>query len=817
MSTAFECINAIKEATDGKITDKQMEDILLTLQKKSATKRKRTPTLSEQEALIQSADELITENNIALAIKKRNHAINVLRKTTRDDFYKKITTGSKFDIADAIHALNVGMEGNRYGLGRSVDAVSHALESELVGGMVHDLRSAGLLKVAKTSDPDFELSVAKEMARLNGDVKVTPTGDKNAEKLAAIFVKYTESARALQNKAGAFIRKLPGYITRQGHDQLKIIKAGKERWVSRMKELLDPTTFDEIDDIDKFLDKTYTNLATGDHSGFDASEWMLGFQGPGNLAKRLSAERVLHFKNPESWIAYNNEFGRNSLFESVVNGLGIAARNTSVMRTWGVNPGASFEADIAQAISKAKDANQLDTVKKLTNWSVKAEFNAVTGNTLMKGDPSRAAFHAGVRSLISMSKLGGVVVSSLLDLPVRASVLRHNGMNFLDAQRKSLTSLFEGKSNSEKREIADLLNVGTQGLLGGVFERFHATDSIPGSLTKTTNLFFKMSLLTQWTDASSKGTGLILSRNLANQISDAKPFNALNDRLQATLLRYGIGQKEWELLSKADLNVADSEKFLMADAVRALPDNLFETTTERENLATSLSTYYSDQVRESMTFAGAKEKTLITQGISAGTPAGEAIRYIMQFKTFPLTFITKHLNREFNRGGQLDKTGLFSLMLTTTALGYVVMSTKDILKGRNPRTADDALEASKLFTAAMVQGGGLGLYGDFLFGEANRMGGGLIGSLAGPAAGMLEQYSAVLYAARTGKDPRAKAFKAVVDSTPFMNLFYTRMAMDHLFLYSIQESLNPGYLRRYERNIKNNNNQTFWLPPTSAK
>jgi hypothetical protein len=36
----------------------------------------------------------------------------------------------------------------------------------------------------------------------------------------------------------------------------------------------------------------------------------------------------------------------------------------------------------------------------------------------------------------------------------------------------------------------------------------------------------------------------------------------------------------------------------------------------------------------------------------------------------------------------------------------------------------------------------------------------------------------------------------------------------YLFLHSLQELLNPGYLRRQEQRIKQQNGQTFWLRPS---
>ena len=51
---------------------------------------------------------------------------------------------------------------------------------------------------------------------------------------------------------------------------------------------------------------------------------------------------------------------------------------------------------------------------------------------------------------------------------------------------------------------------------------------------------------------------------------------------------------------------------------------------------------------------------------------------------------------------------------------------------------------------------------------------------------------------------------------PFVNLFYTRMALDYLVLYRLQEAVNPGFLRRMERRIERENAQHFVLPPSQA-
>jgi len=57
-----------------------------------------------------------------------------------------------------------------------------------------------------------------------------------------------------------------------------------------------------------------------------------------------------------------------------------------------------------------------------------------------------------------------------------------------------------------------------------------------------------------------------------------------------------------------------------------------------------------------------------------------------------------------------------------------------------------------------------------------------------------------------------KLFKS---NLPYGNLFYVKPALDYLLWYQLQETINPGYLRRMERRIERENDQTFYIPPSS--
>jgi hypothetical protein len=192
------------------------------------------------------------------------------------------------------------------------------------------------------------------------------------------------------------------------------------------------------------------------------------------------------------------------------------------------------------------------------------------------------------------------------------------------------------------------------------------------------------------------------------------------------------------------------------------------------------------------------------------------LRLFWQFKSFGIAVMQRAFLREFHgygpKFGISQVKGLSTLMLGSLAFGYAAMTLKDLVKGKKPRPIDSA----KTWTAAMAQGGGMGIYGDFLFGESSRMGGGFLETLGGPTVGKAADAKRLFDSAKSGDDVAAQALRFAVSNTPGNNLFYTRMAADYLFLYEIQEAINPGYLRRMERKAEQERGQEWWLRPSEA-
>ena len=169
----------------------------------------------------------------------------------------------------------------------------------------------------------------------------------------------------------------------------------------------------------------------------------------------------------------------------------------------------------------------------------------------------------------------------------------------------------------------------------------------------------------------------------------------------------------------------------------------------------------------------------------------------------------KRLKERQDGNGKGAFLGAANLFVWATMFGYISMQSKLMLKGQTPRPAD-----AKTFLAAASQGGGLGILGDFMFGEVNRMGAGPVTSLMGPAASNADSIITLLQQTTRGDADLGDWYRTALDNTPFLNVFWLRTAMNGLILNRIQDALDPGSLERYQRRVEREQGNDFLIPPS---
>ncbi|MGK8664871.1 hypothetical protein [Serratia marcescens] len=837
-----ECEKLVIKAAGRDLSDDELQDVFGQLRRNIDRYQAENASITLEEAALKAADEMVRGDKLARVIEARNKAINLKIRTKLENFLNNSKDSLGADRPDiALSALLVSRNEAAEGFRASASREQGQLEGKYIAGFEHDLNQSGLSKALSSGEYDQEIADALWKV---GRGEPTAGLSKESIKLAEIINKWQEVARLDSNRAGSFIGKLAGYITRQSHDWAKIRGAGYEAWRDTILPRLDQSTFDGVSNRDEFLQSVYNGLASGIHLSNQKSDWLSGFKGGSNQAKRASQERVLHFKDGVAWHEYNKAYGVGNLRESVMSGLTSSARTTGVMRVLGTNPENMFshlfetqQARLKKLNNPAAEADFAGRRRALEN-----ELSEILGYNSIPANSAISRAGATIRAVEGMTKLGGAVISSFNDVGNAAMELRYQGMNLMDAMGKSIAGKLKGYSAADQKEILGYMGIFTDSVRDEMIAKFSGDTSVPGRISRLQRTFFKLNLLNWWTENSRKSMGLVMSNWMAR--NSKSTWSAMNDDLRRVLNSSGITEREWNIYRGMEMDSVRGNQHMTPNGVKYIPDeriaeyvaadglqvNKTSIAAARESLEGKLRGYYLDRVLIAMSEPGARTRAMMKQGTQPGTPLGEAIRFGGQFKSFTGSFMQNTIGREiYGRGytpaelgqsrftslanamrnGNGEKMGLAQLFIWMTALGYVSMQTKLLLKGQTPRPAD-----AKTFLAAAAQGGGLGIMGDFLFGEYNRFGGGLASSLAGPTVGDLDQIRNLFLRARDGDAKAADLLKFGIDHTPFMNLHVVRPAMNYLILNRAQEWLSPGSLERYRHRVEKEQGNTFIVPPS---
>lgn len=831
-----ECIDAIKKAAGEDITDAQVADIAEELDKIVKRVRNQNPADFEQ-AVLDAVDNFGAEMVAAAQIEKRNAALNQRAQLQAYDYIKTVWAD---DPANGLLAFLGGVATARQGARDSVAYAQESLTNHYIGGMIAALEKEGVHSVLTNGNMDREIWTAMhELSTPEPNASVLQGLPPEAVKIAEILNDYNELARVDANLAGAWIKKLPGRVIKQTHDVHRIRAAGFEEWKADVLNW-GVRVNDEVPS-EKLLQDLYTQFASGEHVKFKEGG-VSGFKGFANVGKKMSHERVMHFDGADASFAYNKKYGAGNLAEGMLYGLEHMAQNTALMRRMGPNAEMNLDAVIeraAQAVKREGDPDKLKAFMGEARSIKKTLWPNLTGESRVPGNAMAAKVSSIVRAQQQMSKLGAAVLSAIADIPFFGSEMRYQGGSMLRGMGEAMGGLLEGKTSVEQKELLGMLGVMHDGMKASVAARFDASDAIPGRVAKATQLFFKLSGLRWWTDKLRSTAALSMSHRLASHRS--KGWGELGEDLQRVLGQHGIEADKWDILRAGVAKQADGRDYMTPEGIDDLADDVFAGYLEKRGMKATparirdlrteikdqFRSYFHDRSTVAVIEPDARTRATLLRGTQPGTVEGEFLRHIMLFKSFVASVIQKPIARELygrtaNVDGQLLKalkngngemTGLAQLIVWNTAFGYLAMSAKDMAKGRQPRDPDSV----KTWMAAMAQGGSLGIYGDFLFGDMkNRFGGSALSTLAGPSAGTFDDVVDLFQRFRDGDDTAAQTFRFVQNNTPFINMFYTRWAMDYLVAYRIQEAINPGYLRRMERRVKKQQNQEFVVPPSSV-
>ena len=813
---------------------------------------------AESKTNLKEADDAV---NAALAkeikdkaeIQKKINKLNAIEDEIKiRDWVEWNLANFKDNPKEGMTALLVGTNWQRMGARDSVAAAQDAYYKNLVISFNAKLKEAGVDDLFAKANSDVERKISRVIWELGEGKAVT---EKNADivKLAKVIEDFSETVRKKYNNYGANIEKLPGWIIRQSSDPFQLRnaldvinvknnvksksvngspEANLQAWKDYIKPKLDhKRTFFETDEanIDEFLNNAYNSLIRNENQIVNSAGETFGGK---SMVKKIGAKRVLHFKSADDWYDYNAMFGGQNLKESIFGGFHVAGKNVGMMSKLGSNPQNNYKkiGDLVKS-KLVKDGKQTEAQAVgsfMKDQGGHAKFLAeVDGSVNTVNGFAFAKWGAITRAILSMAKLGGATISAFSDIHLYAKEMKWQGRSYVGGLAEAMGRLARIKNTKQKAEIAEQLGFINDNIIYDLAARYSAGDALNRGFSQVQRTFFKLNGLAWWTNSLKDGAILGMGNYVGKQTKTS--YKNLSSEFKRLINHYGIDEKIWNHIRKMDLDKADDGKvFFNTQKIDNLPDSVIKdiegkTTMSarqlevaRDNLKTRVLGMFLDRSTYAVLEPDARTRGWMKLGLQAGTPQGEAIRFMGQFKAFPFAFGQKMFGREmamWKEGKKIDAfLGMAQLVGGSALFGYVAMTAKDILKGKKPK---DPLN-TKTFFSAMLQGGGLGIYTDFLFGNVQNSTSALA-TIAGPfLTEATKVLSAINYAIKgEGGKAGKQAYLSIKDNIPFLNLFYIKTIFDYAIGYQMMETLSPGSLKRIEKRMKESGQEFLFTKPST--
>lgn len=306
--------------------------------------------------------------------------------------------------------------------------------------------------------------------------------------------------------------------------------------------------------------------------------------------------------------------------------------------------------------------------------------------------------------------------------------------------------------------------------------------------------------------------------DLKRQIRELTSGVAEKDSLQGFQDEWNERRNEFEeFVNRAQQRM--QQRQLVAERIqRDLEPQIAQARTDaRRHASTMLLGHVLEETGMGVMDTGARERSGALFGTTAGTVDGELIRSALLFKSFALSMMTKHWARAASMPtGGATASYVARIAVAGTIMGALATQLRNLASGKDPANVAEP----RFWAEAALRGGGLGFYGDFLYDVTTSHDTSFIPAVAGPAYSTAEDLwnltgAAAIKASRGERtDEGAKLIRFAKGNIPFLNMWYTQAAFDHLIWNEMQEAASPGYLERMQAKANEQRGTSWWWNPS---
>lgn len=863
------CIQAVSQAVGRPITQAEATGIEQSLMRAMRIEASRDPAAFRAmtpDQRLQAAAQLVGRDVVEEAILKKRRVDLTIRSHDRIETWLTDARQSGLEGLDALERMLVFKS----------DGKSNTLSAESRANAIKANAVRQLVDTFEAVDPRFwglfenQEGVRTLTRAIFGETQNMPP---EVVQGAQAWLNVATQLREQFNAAGGKIREMENWALPQHHSQVKVNKAGVDQWVADILPMLrrdkyrnDDGTVMNDQQVEAVMRSAWMTLATG-----GLNKLQSGARGSGMMANRNAEARSIHFRDADSYLAYQAKYGEKSLWGVITGHVEALSKEISMLETFGPNPDNTFSAfrdrllqqaavvDPSNAAKYQKQANRLSDL-----------YDFVTGKTQPVVSQRLAETFDTLRNWMVASRLGSAVITALTDEASLHLAARVNNLPEVQLVRNELAAL--NIANKTEENLARRAGLGLDVMLNEL-NRWGSDTLGPSFSSKMASTVMRASGMEALDGARRRAFGVTMMSALGEMVGKYRTLADIDPTDNRLLLAKGITDTDWQVWRLADLEqwgagngvltpesimrITDADLGPLAAAERAKIDaekqaklqaidqmatmTLAEKQASwrewepvfdermasveanlRRDAALRLLGVTLEETDMAVIRPGAADRFLTGAGMERGTWKGELVRSFFQFKSFPIAMISRH----WMRGLGMETTGgkaayLASLIVATTVLGAVSQSVNDLLQGKDIRNYNPAEEHGvKNWLAAFLKGGSLGLYGDFLFsGATQHSQAGPLAAMLGPVAGLVEEAFKLtqgnIVQAMQGKDTNfgAELVRFVRGNTPGASLWYAKAALDHLIFHQLQEYFSPGYLAQMQRRARQEFGQTYWWEP----
>ena len=669
---------------------------------------------------------------------------------------------------------------------------------------------------------------------LYGRSDVNPEAPAWAQALQKAYKSLADSYR----KVGGQLGEMDNYrINNPELDAAKVRAIGPDRYKQLLRDTLDRermidyATNKPMNDarFEQFLDEHAKNIIDGEQEILSSN-----YKSKRMLANERDYQRVLNFKDAESWMHFAETVGRHAdVFETIVAHVHSMADDIARLELMGPNPEAwkRFVLDMysreaarlkveappgASAKTQARYAKRNKDIASNVNTQrhiFENLYSEISGQNKSPVSTQFAAIMGDIRNGLSAAQLGSAMLASLTDPGTVAIAARFNGLstsNILGNAVKMMTEKGSEIYTAQNGLLAD-----TFAYAAGQADRMSGENIRTGLMGKLANANIRLSGLRKSTQLQRNAFGMEWMAHMARE--RGLGWGELDPKNIEAFQRYGITAADWDVIRAIQPHEP------RPNAILTRPLDVLEAG--HEAIAKKLNQLIHTEIDHAVIDQNPLARALVLGQSRPGTVGGEVRRAAGMYQSFPVTLMLQQYGRAFARGWDGSRLGHAAIaFITMTGLGALAMQAKEIAAGRDPLSLNPTERHGMLgWGRAVIQGGGLGRFGDILALDQTKYGNSWATMLAGPQFSAAESILGDfmwknVQAAAKGKETHflGDALYTGGRYMPGSSLWFARTTFQRSVLDQLALMIDPRAperFRRMEDTAQKEFGQQYWFKP----